>query len=207
RAARARAAAARAGAGYRSDGVMPEVALLEKLVPRRTKPLELWLTRQMLEGLVGLTRRLSHRSALALGAGIGTAAYTLFPRYRRVALKNLAHVYGDTWSCRQIEATARETFRNVGRSLVEFARLPAMPPEEMERLLRLESLEHLDAALARGRGALLISAHYGNWELLAAGASHRGYKLNVIARPFGHAALDATMRGIRARGGSAVVER
>jgi KDO2-lipid IV(A) lauroyltransferase len=177
------------------------------MAQRRTKPLEHWLSRQVLELLVGATGRLSHRSALALGAGVGAVSYHLFPRYRRVALANLTQVYGEVWDSRRIEATAREVFRNVGRTLAEFARLPATPPEEIERLLHFDGLEHLDAALAHGRGALLITAHFGNWELMGARVVQHGYKLNVIARPSRDPALNRTVNAIRERAGYRVIER
>jgi Kdo2-lipid IVA lauroyltransferase/acyltransferase len=176
-------------------------------VSRKTKPLEQWLSRQVLEGLVRLTQRMRRKSALALGASIGSAAYYLFPRYRRVALANLTRAYGKAWSRRQIGAAAREMFRGVGRTLVEFARLPAMSPEEIRSLVRIEGAEHLEAALAGGRGVLVITAHFGNWEYLGARLVQQGCKLNAIVRPVGNAALDRTVRAIRTGAGYHVMDR
>ena len=95
--------------------------------------MELWLSRQFLQGLVALAQRRSQRSALALGAGLGGMSYHLFPRYRRVALANLQRAFGDVWGAHEIEQTARETFRNAGRTLLEFVRIPATSPRELER--------------------------------------------------------------------------
>jgi Kdo2-lipid IVA lauroyltransferase/acyltransferase len=174
---------------------------------RRTKSLELWLSRHFLHTLVGLTQCLGHRSATALGAGLGELSYHLFPRYRRVALANLRRAFGETWGAREIEQTAHETFCNVGRTLLEFVRIPATSPAELERLLRFEGLEHLTAALARGRGALLITAHFGNWELAGAGLVQNGYRINVIARTMEDAVVNRTINAIRARAGYFVFER
>jgi KDO2-lipid IV(A) lauroyltransferase len=174
---------------------------------RRTKPIELWLSRQFLQTLLALTQRMGHRSALALGAGLGEMSYHLFPRYRRVTLANLRRAFGDAWGDREIEHAARETFRNAGRTLLEFVRIPATSATELERLLRFEGLEHLDAALAGGRGALLITAHFGNWELMGAGLVQNGYRINVIARTMEDAVMNRTINAIRARAGYRVFER
>jgi KDO2-lipid IV(A) lauroyltransferase len=76
----------------------------------------------------------------------------------------------------------REMFRATGRNLVDLFRLPRTGPEEFARIVSFEGLEHLDRALARGRGAVVLSAHLGNWEVLGAALAARGYPMNIIAR-------------------------
>lgn len=77
---------------------------------------------------------------------------------------------------------ARQVFINSCKTAVEFLRLPGMPPEALDRKVHLAGQEHLDTALACGKGVLLISAHFGNWELMAAKLTREGYPLDVLVR-------------------------
>lgn len=77
----------------------------------------------------------------------------------------------------------RETYRLFGRYLVDFFRYSVSAKRGLERRVRVEGLAHLDAALARGRGVLLATAHIGNWELGGLILSLRGYPLTVVYRP------------------------
>jgi KDO2-lipid IV(A) lauroyltransferase len=74
----------------------------------------------------------------------------------------------------------RSTFVHAGQSFAELGlwRKLARHPDYVE----IENLAALDDALAGGRGALAITGHVGNWELLAATVSSRGYGVSVVAR-------------------------
>lgn len=152
-----------------------------------------------------IVRALPPRQALRFGCLVGTLMYHGVRRYREVALRNLADAFG--WERQQTEAVARQTFRNIGKTLVEFLRLPVQSPEEIRRLCRLERMEYLHEALAAGRGVLVISAHYGNWELLAARAVADGIPLTVVAREADDAATNSLVNGIREDRGYRVIPR
>ncbi|MCS7208645.1 MAG: hypothetical protein NZ874_03655, partial [Fimbriimonadales bacterium] len=121
------------------------------------------------------------RGAQKLGAGLGLLAYALSTRYRRVTLQNLHRAFPD-WTPAQVRAVARRVFRHFGVSLAEFFKAPTLSREQMEQLLCVVGLEHLDAAFSEGKGVLLITGHFGNWELMARYLCLRGYPIAVIAR-------------------------
>src|SRR5688572_6828394 len=132
--------------------------------PRWSKPLEWWATRQSIRAL-NLIGRCTPPSALApLGRGLGLVAYHLMPRYRKVAHGNLVRAYGSEWDPPARERVAKESFRHLGTTLVEFfLRQPRITPEEVEREVRFEGQEHYEEAFARAKGVILVTAHYGNW--------------------------------------------
>jgi KDO2-lipid IV(A) lauroyltransferase len=175
---------------------------------RWTKPFEWWLTRQFVRGLSLTGRLLPDRAFGPLGRTVGRLAWTAMPRYRRVALANLERAFGAEWSAARREAVARASFGHLGTTLVEFfLRQPRLTMEEVEREVRFEGREHFDAAFARGRGVLLITAHYGNWELMGPRLARAGYQVSAVSRTADDPGIEAMIESIRTRCGLRQIPR
>jgi Kdo2-lipid IVA lauroyltransferase/acyltransferase len=175
--------------------------------PRRTRRLKYWLTRHAARSLLGVTGALPDRTIPSLGTAVGTLAYALLPRYRQMARANLQHAFGAAWPVGEIERASRRNFHHLGQALVEFLKMSDWDGAEVERRVELQGRHHLDAALAAGRGVVCVTAHYGNWELLAARLVRAGYPLNVIARPSNDPAIEGMIAAIRQRHGYRVIPR
>jgi KDO2-lipid IV(A) lauroyltransferase len=135
-----------------------------------------------------------------LGARLGGLGYWAVPGRRRVALANLERALGADLGPAERRQLARASFRHLGMTGVECCRLFFGPPGAMLRRVRVEGLEHVKAALEEGRGALFLTAHFGNWELLAAAHALGGLPpLSVVVRPLDNPFLDALVAGGRAR--------
>lgn len=105
--------------------------------------------------------------------------YYVLSLKKKVLLKaNLRRALGE-WR-RDLSAIARRTYRDFGRYLLEFLRLPMMSAEEVRRKVCLQGGEHIDRALALGRGVIIVSFHFGNWELGGVALSSWGYRTNAI---------------------------
>jgi len=117
-----------------------------------------------------------------LGRRLGDLVYHISPRHRRIVMTNLRQAFGEVKTPGELRAIARTFYRNMGCNLLEFLHLPYMGDDEINRLVTLEGREHMMAALERGKGAIMLTAHYGNWELAGAKFVLEGYPLNVIAR-------------------------
>ena len=129
---------------------------------------------------MGLARSLSPSAADRFGATLGSLTYALFGSRRRIALDNLRHAFGDTLGDEEIVEIARAVFRNTGRTLIEFARLPSMLERGIDNLCVSDGLEQLREAHSRGHGILAVSAHFGNHEMFGAWISSRGYRTHII---------------------------
>lgn len=92
--------------------------------------------------------------------------------------RNLAAILGDQHP--DLANATREVFRNFGKYLVDFFRQEVVDQRFIARRVAFTGREHLEQARRRGRGAILLSAHLGNYELGAAVAATAGYPMNAI---------------------------
>ncbi len=137
--------------------------------------------RMLIRLLAGPIRTLPLPMARAFGVGLAWVAFRTVGRYRRVARKNLALIYPEK-PAPEREQMARAVFRHFGCMAGEFLKLPRLDKAMVERMVVVEGEENLRQALARGKGVLLITGHFGNWEFMARWLSSHGYPINVVAR-------------------------
>lgn len=74
----------------------------------------------------------------------------------------------------------RLSYCNLGQSFMEILRLQRTSSKELEKLIEVKGLSHLEKAFAQGIGVVLVSGHIGNWELAGAWLGKQGYPINVI---------------------------
>lgn len=151
--------------------------------------------------LLWVIRSLPCGVAYWLGARLGDAAYLLLTRRRRITLQNLALAFGDETTSRERRRMARSTFHNLGRHVVDFSHLRHLTVERYTQMCRIEGLDHVQSLLARRTGLLILSAHFGSWELAPAVALCLDTPLQVIVRPPDHPALRRLAEVYRQHGG------
>ncbi len=129
------------------------------------------------------------------------SVYAMSPRLRRRTRANLERVFPRGGGDRATRRMARACFRSLGRNAVDLPRLRRISRRELLDLVEVRGQEHLDAALARGRGVIGIAPHVGNWEVLAAALAARGVPLTAVAAEVYDARLGRFVREARARWG------
>jgi lauroyl/myristoyl acyltransferase len=127
-----------------------------------------------------LVRRLPEPVAYGLGRAGGRAFYRLDAGRRQALRANLRHVLGPALSPAELETVVRRGFATYGRYWVEAFRLEDLPAAEIRRRLTLEGREHLDAAVAAGRGTIFASPHLGNWDAGGAWLAASGYPATAV---------------------------
>ncbi len=113
---------------------------------------------------------------------LAALGHLLAVKQRKIALDSLRIAFGSSKSDREIEQIAKDCFIHMAKSGVELIFLTARPAL-LEKRMKLVGQQHLDQALARGKGAILVSAHFGNFPLLLARLSCAGYTAGGIMRP------------------------
>ena len=107
---------------------------------------------------------------------------------RNAVLYNIAPFVKDKKAARRV---SRRVFTNFSYYLVDFFRYDKLTRDFVERYVTLTGREYLDAALARRGGAIVLTAHLGNYELGAAIISLLGYKMSAVALPHPDARTNA----------------
>ena len=163
-----------------------------------------WLTWAGL-GVLRLLSLLPLRLKLAVGGALGALLRRLPLRYVRIARRNIELCLPE------LDASARARllnrhFASLGIALLEMATAWWCPTPQLRKISRLEGLEHLHTALARGRGAILLTAHFTPLEIggriLAAATP-----VNIIYRPTKNEALTFVLSRGRSRNGGHAIPR
>lgn len=148
--------------------------------------------------------RLSFPLASGAGRALGSLAWALDERHRRVAVDNLAIAFPQMPESRRLQL-ARRAFQQAGRTAIEMLWSTSLDDATLPQVATFEGKGYLDAALAEGNGALITTAHFGNWELMGVALALVGVPMNVIARRIDDPGVEAVMHGLRTRTGARVI--
>ena len=157
--------------------------------------------------LVGFcVSRLPRRITLVIGGGLGTLAFWLAPQHRELACDHLrcSLTLSDE---RRVRTIAKQCFQHLGKTVVEFMQFPRLDREQIQRYVTFEGVEHVEQALAHGKGAIILTGHFGNWELLAASISATVAPLTPIVRELRSPRLNALVSRYRQKAGYATIDR
>jgi phosphatidylinositol dimannoside acyltransferase len=140
----------------------------------------------------------------AAAAPGGAAWFWLSAGQRRAALDNYAAALGREPSDPEVGRVARRAFQNYGRILMDFLLLGDLTRDDLMKRMTIDGRDHLDAALARGRGAIMAVPHMGSWDMAGAFGGALGYPVSAVAERF-PGSLNAAVVRTRQRFGLHVI--
>jgi KDO2-lipid IV(A) lauroyltransferase len=124
---------------------------------------------------------IGHRRTLAIGEKIGNMLY-VFSRMKTKVVHNLKFAFGDSMSLNRMEEIAGEVLRNFGKNWTELFYSAGPSKNILRGKIRIEGKENLDMALAGGKGVIAVSAHIGNYALIAQKLTMEGYDFVMVVR-------------------------
>jgi KDO2-lipid IV(A) lauroyltransferase len=134
-------------------------------------------------------------------AGLALAFYHLSPRRRLITLHNLQNAFPEK-SMTEIIMIAKGVYRNMAVIAAEFFDIPWLDEERIREMVAVEGLEHCVEALKKKRGLLMVTAHFGNWELGAIAFSLFFQPVLLLYRPLDNLFLDRLVASVRSSTGN-----
>jgi len=143
--------------------------------------------------------------ALALGRAAAWVWYWLIPVRRKIARDNIDRVFGHELSMAQRRKMLRRCLANQAMNGMELLRAPSITAELSEHLVARSGMEHIDAALAAGKGMICALAHLGNIDMIGCSQAIRGLPLHGIFRDVHSKGAQAFVTKVRQRTGMRLI--
>lgn len=156
--------------------------------------------------IAGAIRPMSDERVARWGARFGAFSGLLLRGRHRLALRNLRIAFPDRTETER-RAILRECWRHFGRQLLLFARMQRMTTEEVLARCDVINREIFDSAVAAGRGVIVISAHYGSWEVGGLVITSIAKGVRTVARRLDNEFLERDLARLRASTGAEVIDR
>lgn len=158
-----------------------------------------------LRGALGVLRRLRWERACRLGERLGGLGYTPLGIRRDVVERQIAGAFPELDGA-GVRELARRAYAHLGRSTIETALLSSLGREGiLDLVTEVTGWDAIEEAHAAGRGIVIVSGHFGNWELAGAYLPARGIPMDVIVRRQANPLFDDFLDATRARLGMSVV--
>ena len=146
------------------------------------------------------------RPALWMGRRIGDIVYHANLKRRMIAYANLKSAFPEK-SFHELKRINKAHFENLGMNVIELLKLPFMAKDYLERHVKLENRDRIKSSLEKGKGVLVLTAHFGNWEIASISASLNGYTMSVFAREQKYERLNNLLNQFRQSTGCKVITK
>ncbi len=142
----------------------------------------------------------------AVFCGLASLGYRLSVKHRLIVLHNLTRAFPEK-SPAEIVHIAKASYRSFGRVVAEFSEITRLNPENVHQWVRIQGLEHYEEARLKGKGVLLFSGHFGNWEIGNAALAIATKPFIFIYRILDSAFLEEAITYVRATCGNVSLDK
>jgi KDO2-lipid IV(A) lauroyltransferase len=154
---------------------------------------------------IGGLRALSWDAACKFGEKLGALGYRPLGIRKRVVERQIAAAFPDL-APEAVAKLARESYQHLGRAFIETALLNSLGKDGLQKLVEtVDGWEEIEQVMSKGKGAVLVTGHIGNWELAGAYVAARGIPLDAIVRGMGNPLFEAYLNHTREVIGMTVV--
>ncbi len=130
--------------------------------------------------LIFILNLVPYRLALKFGDFIGFLAFSVIRIRRAVTLDNLRKSFGDKYNDSEYRKISAGSYRNIARGFIEYGLFPKLSKRDLSKYLSIEGEENIKKIKESGRGAVLVTGHFGSWELMGAFIARRGWPIDYL---------------------------
>jgi Kdo2-lipid IVA lauroyltransferase/acyltransferase len=130
--------------------------------------------------------------------------FYVVPVRKKVVIKNLTDSFKDEKSPEEILGIARRAYAQFAQTMLELLFFPKLSPEDIDKMVTVEGLDYLASVKKKGTGAILVGAHFGNWELMGA-ALARHFPVTFIVGLQSNRLADGLLNSYRTAKGIKIV--
>lgn len=174
---------------------------------KKPHPILDWCVYAGVRGLTALLYILPVRVTLTIACGGGKLLWLCYARGRERALENLSAAYPDkdqTW----LKKTAKRSFEHIVMLSVDILLTPYLARKDnWQQYGEYKNVEHAKWLMQEGKGVILVTGHYGNFEILGYIMGLFGFNLYSVARPLDNKHLNQYILSIRERHGQKIIDK
>jgi KDO2-lipid IV(A) lauroyltransferase len=147
------------------------------------KTIKYFFARLGLNAFSGIVKIMPSDMRLLYGfaSNFSVIGYHIASKHRRIALEGLSAAFGNAKTPKELDKISRDCFAFMAKSAIELIYLMDRP-DLIKKRVSLEGRQHLLSAVRKGRGVILVSAHFGNFPLMLARLSLEGFHTGGIMR-------------------------
>ncbi|NTW09856.1 MAG: lysophospholipid acyltransferase family protein [Chlorobiaceae bacterium] len=152
-----------------------------------------------------IVRSISRKASTVFAHFFGDFVFYI-ARYRvGIVLKNISLAFPEK-TPEEIKAIARNIYRNQGENIIEILRIPKIKTAgDASRVMDLDPAAILSKSIGRNKGGVIVSAHFGNWELLAHCAGFLIHPHTIVVKSLKNKLLDREINRLRTLHGNRVI--
>jgi KDO2-lipid IV(A) lauroyltransferase len=158
--------------------------------------------------IVCFLQALSWNAARKVAGALAWLAYRVDRRHRQVAADNLRHAFPGRFNEAELDRLVRSVYRHFCTLLIEIILMPRkLHPQNWRRHFDLGGGRRVVDHLLSGRPLLIVTGHFGNWEMAGYALGLFGFTTHAVARELDNPHLDAFLRRFRERTGQKILAK
>ncbi|MDX2509179.1 MAG: hypothetical protein QNK28_06465, partial [Desulfobacterales bacterium] len=156
--------------------------------------------------LITFIAGLPYKYIESMGRVLGMLMFFMDVPHRRIVRRNLQFIYPE-WTLDHIKETSAHIFQNIGITIAEICQITCLSQDDMLKKVKIKGKEHLLNAIKSNKGVILISAHLGNWEMIAPFLSANfGEQASMVGRQIRVRIVHRLILRLRTRFGATVID-
>ncbi len=159
---------------------------------------------EILFRLIGLVPR---KSAIGIAGLLGKALFRVDRKHRKIVIDNLIYAFGHQKSTHEIQCLAKQVFINLLQVVFEIGWSLKQDERQLVKHFKIDGYRHIKKAYEKGKGVLVLTAHFGNWELLTVIGAMIKFPLSIVVRPLDFKPLDHFFFNLRTRFGGKIIPK